>query len=424
MSFFHHKTSEVDRPSRRRFLQQASAGALAAGTLSLHDLMALNADELQKQGRSVILLFMQGGPSHLETFDPKPDAESTGSIGAIDTSTPGIQIAEGWERTAQVMDDIALIRSMTNEEGNHQRAVYQMHTGYAPAGSVRHPGFGSVIANEVADRDSTLPSVVSVGPTTGAGFLGIDYEPFVVNRPGRLPDNVAGVVPEKRYDRRLGLLDRLEGEFSARGGKRVVNNHRKIYEQASRMVVSPAVKAFDISSEPASVRQRYGDSDFGRGCLMARRLVEQGVTFVEVVSRNWDHHQDIFENLATRRDEVDPAMAALIADLKDRGRLDKTLVLWLGEFGRTPRINARGGRDHYPRVFSAAAAGGGIRGGQVVGSSTDNASAVADQPVRINDLFCSVCHALQIDARKENISPLGRPVKIVDGGKVVKQLFS
>lgn len=321
------------------------------------------------------------------------------------------------------MNDVALIRSMNNREGNHQRATYQMHTGYVPSGSVRHPNLGSSIAKELADPQLELPSVVAIGPTIGAGFLGVEYEPFVVSNPGQMPANVATAVDTPRYGRRLGLLDQLEDDFASRGGERVVDSHRQLYGKASQMVLSSEIQAFDIGSEPQSIRDSYGDSPFARGCLLARRLVEAGVTFIEVRSGGWDTHQDNFARHARLAGQVDAPLAALVSDLKQRGMLERTLVVWTGEFGRTPRINANTGRDHWPRVFNVALAGGGIRGGQVIGASTDDGMAVADDPVSVSDLFCSVCKSLEVDPRHENISPLGRPMKIVEGGEPVERLF-
>ncbi len=410
--------------SRRRFLRYASAGALAAGTLNFRDLMCLRADELRQQGRSMILLWMAGGPSQFETFDPKPGTENGGPTQAIETVVPGIRIAQGWEQTARVMDQMTLIRSMTNKEGQHQRASYQLHTGYLPSGSVKHPSFASAVVKEIAHDGCELPAFVSVGNTVGAGFLGVDFEPFVVNNPGQLPQNVGIPVPDARYERRLGLLDRLEDDFAERGAASVVESHRQLYGKASRLVKTPQTVAFDFRDEPESLVARYGDNQFGRGCLLARRLVESGVTFVEVQSNGWDTHQDNFERTAQLASQVDPALAALITDLNDRGLLERTVVAWMGEFGRTPRVNPRTGRDHYPRVFSAALAGGGIRGGQVIGASSSDGSAVADRPVQVADLFASICKSLQVDPRHENISPLGRPMKIVDGGEVVEELFA
>ncbi len=415
--------------SRRGFLHTVSAGAVAAGSLSLRDLMTLQAAELRKQGKSMILLWMGGGPSQFETFDPKPNHENGGGTEVISTSVPGIQIAKGWEQTAGVMNDLALIRSMTNKEGSHPRATYQMHTGYIPSGSVKHPSLAAAIAKEIADPRFDLPAVVSVGATQGAGFLGVNYEPFILNNPGELPQNTEVTVATNRYSRRLGLLDSLEDEFAGRGGEVVVKNHRELYGKTSKMVLSSDLKAFDITDEPQALKDRYGDTTFGKGCLLARRLVEAGTTFVEISSRgvpggvNWDTHQDNFEKTAENAAVIDPAMGSLITDLKDRGLLDSTLVVWLGEFGRTPRVNPRGGRDHYPRVFNAAIAGCGVKGGQVIGSSTADGTAVKDQPVTPNDLFCSICEALEVNPEKENMSPLGRPMKIVDGGKPVPGLI-
>lgn len=409
--------------TRRSFLHRVSAGSLAAGTLSFVDLVALQAAELRRDGRAMILLWMAGAPSQFETFDPKPDHENGGGTEVIQTAVPGIQIAKGWERTAQVMGDLAVIRSMTNKEGNHQRATYQLHTGYIPSGSVKHPSFAACVAQQLRDPDLDLPAVVSVGPTEGAGFLGVDYEPFVVQNPGQMPQNVSSPVGAQRLQRRLALFNKLEANFAARGGQTVVENQRQLYDKAAGLVLSPQTRAFDISEEPQALRAKYGDSEFGRGCLLARRLVEAGVTFVEVRSNGWDTHDNNFERVSTLASGVDPAFATLIADLKDRGMLDRTTVVWTGEFGRTPKVNARDGRDHYPRVFNSVLAGGGIRGGQVIGASTPDGSAVQDRPVSVPDLLCSLCHSLQIDARRENVSPLGRPMKVVDGGAVVTELF-
>ncbi len=416
--------------SRRGFLYGMSA-ATAAGAFNFRDVMSLQAADLRKQGKAMILLFMQGGPSQLETFDPKPGTETGGPTQAIDTAISGIQIAEGWEKTAQQMNDIAIIRSMTNKEGQHERAVYQMHTGYIPSGSIKHPALGCNIARELSPAERELPAVVSIGNGraagiggSGAGFLGVDYEPFHVANPGNLPDNVATTVNESRFKRRLGLLDKLEGEFATRGGETVVENHRRITDKSSKLVLSPLTRTFDLSQESAATRESYGDSEFGRGCLLARRLVESGVTFVEVRLGNWDTHQDNFTAVKGLAKQCDPALAALIADLKQRGLFDKTLILWTGEFGRTPRVNPRTGRDHWPRNFNALLAGGGIKGGQVIGETSKDGTSLTKDPVNVPDLFCSICQSLNVNPAKENMSPIGRPMKIVDGGKPVVGLFA
>lgn len=426
MFISYHQQARLHRGgvSRRSFLHGVSAGAVAAGSLGFTDLMSLYADDLRRQGKALILLWMDGGPSQMETFDPKPEHENGGGTAVIDTSVAGIQIAAGWEKTAAIMDDIALIRSMTNREGNHQRATYQLHTGYIPAGGVKHPSFGCCVAERIGNRELDLPSVVSVGGTIGAGFLGVNYEPFVVNNPNQMPDNITAITGEDRLQQRLTLFNELEQGFADRGAAQAVNNQRELYEKASNLVFSERTRAFDLSEEPDDVRAQYGENNFGQGCLLARRLVEVGVTFVEVRMNGWDTHQDNNTRTTELAAQVDPGFSTLVTDLKDRGMLDRTVVLWLGEFGRTPTVNARAGRDHYPRVFNAALAGGGVRGGQVIGSSTADGTEVAERPVGVTDLFASLCHALEVDPTHENFATLGRPLKIVDGGEVVRELFS
>jgi uncharacterized protein (DUF1501 family) len=425
MSVYFHQNVRLSRRgvSRRNFLHTVSAGALAAGTLSFRDLMSVSAAELRKQGRALIVLWMAGGPSQFETFDPKPGTENGGPTEAIETAVPGIRIAKGWEQTAKVMGDIALIRSMTNKEGEHQRATYQMHTGYLPSGTVKHPSLGCAIAKELSLPEHELPAVVSVGGTVGAGFLGVDYEPFVVFNPGDMPQNVSLNVEKPRYERRLGLLGRLEDDFAARGAEAAVAEHKRLYEKTRKMVLSPDVKAFEIAGESEQTKSRYGNTQFGRACLLARRLVEHGVTYVEVRSNGWDTHQDNFAATTRLAGQTDPGFGALVADLKERGMLDRTLVVWMGEFGRTPRINPGTGRDHYPRAFNVALAGGGTRGGQVIGASSADGTAAKDHPVTVADLFSTVCKSLAVNPTTENISPLGRPLKIVDGGQPVAGLF-
>jgi uncharacterized protein (DUF1501 family) len=405
-------------------LRSTSVAAAGAGLFSFSQVCGLHAEELKKQGRSMILLYMAGAPSQFETFDPKPDHENGGGTKAIATSIPGVQIADSLPSVAGVLKECALIRSLTNKEGNHQRAQYQLHTGYLPSGGLKHPHFGSAVAKELAVAGSELPAVVSIGRTEGAGFLGVDYEPFVVDNPGEMPRNVRSTVPDLRYSRRLDLREELEKEFASRGAQQVVENQRQLYGKASRMVLSPQVSTFDLKDEPADLQTKYGRGNFGKGCLLARRLVEKGVPFVEVRLDGWDTHFDNFERVPQLCQQIDSPMAALITDLKDRGLLEKTVVLWVGEFGRTPKVNPRGGRDHYPRVFSALVAGGGIKGGQVIGKSSADGSSIEDRPVTVPDLFSSICKALVVDPKKENFSPIGRPIRIVDGGEVVSEMFA
>jgi hypothetical protein len=428
-SLMHVRTNRDGVISRRTFLRSLAIGAAGAGVLGWKDAMALHADELRKRDMACILLYMRGGPSQLETFDPKPGVPNGGPTKAIATAVDGIRIAEHWTKVAAAMKDIALIRSMTNREGEHQRATYQLHTGYVPQASVKFPSFGSIVAKELGPQDFDLPHFVSVGPrvaTIGSGFLGMKFAPFVVGNPNQLPMNTAlpRTVTGKRLDRRLDLLKDLEEDFADAGGKKAVEDHRTLLANAAQMILSPRLKAFDLGQEKDTVRDRYGRTNFGQGCLLARRLVEQGVTFVEVEAPGWDTHQDNFERTKKLSEAVDPAFAALIGDLKDRGRLEKTLIIWMGEFGRTPKINPNKGRDHFPRAFSVALAGCGIKGGRVIGATSDNGMDVKQRPVTVADLFCTYCQALKINPRKENMSGVGRPIKVVDGGQPVKELFA
>jgi hypothetical protein len=414
---------------RRSFLRTVAVGAAGAGVLGWKDAVTLQADELRREGRACILLYMNGGPSQLETFDPKPGATTGGPTRAVQSAVAGVQLAEPWTNMARVLGDVALIRSMTNREGEHQRASYQMHTGYVPLGGVRYPSLGSIAAREIGPRGFDLPHFVSVGGRfnlIGSGFLGMAYAPFVVANPNQMPANseLPGGVGNNRFGRRLDLMRDLSQDFADAGGQARVQEHQALYSTAAQMVRSPRLRAFDLSQEQAAMRDRYGRTPFGQGCLLARRLVEAGVTFVEVSSNGWDTHQDNFERTRTLSEPVDRAFAALVADLKDRGLLERTLVVWMGEFGRTPRINPNNGRDHFPRAFSVALAGGGVRGGRVIGATSATGTDVTQRPVAVADLFCTFCQSLGINPRRENITSLGRPIRIVDGGQAVRELFA
>jgi hypothetical protein len=413
---------------RRDFLRGIAASSIAAGTLSWRDLVALQAGELQKRGMACILLWMQGGPSQFETFSPKPGHPNGGETKAIDTSVSGIQISENFPHLAKVVNEAAIIRSMTSKEGSHPRATYLLHTGYLPTASVKFPAFGSLIAQQIAHAELQLPAFVRIGgggrDGSGGGLLGVEFDPFVMPVAGKLPTNTAPATAVPRYTRRLDLLGRLEADYAASGAKEEVAEHQKLYQKASRMILSSQMSAFDLDHEPAGVREAYGSSQFGLGCLLARRLVETGIPSIEIVLNGWDTHAENFPRTKELAEQVDQPLAALLTDLKQRGMLDKTLVVWMGEFGRTPKINPRAGRDHYPRAFNVLLAGGGIRGGQVIGKTDEGGSEVVDRPVSVPDLFQTFCKSLKIDPTTENVAPNGRPIKIVDGGQPVAELFA
>ncbi len=412
---------------RRDFLRQITATGLAAGACNWTDAISASADDLRSRGMACILLWMQGGPSQFETFSPKPGHANGGETKSISTNVAGIQIAEHLPQCAKIMNELAIIRSMTSKEGNHQRATYLLHHGYLPMGGVKFPTLGSNVAHQIGDAANQLPSYVRIGgrlPNSGSGgFLGVDYDPLVLKSAERMPENTKPTTSNDRYHRRLGLLDSLQSNFAASGGKQVVADHRKLTDRAAEMILSPSMKAFDLAQEPTALRESYGQGNFASGCQMARRLVEHGVTFVEVVSNGWDTHQDVFSRTAELTGQIDQPMAMLIKDLKQRGMLDKTLVVWMGEFGRSPSVNPRAGRDHYPKAFNAVVAGGGVQGGQIIGQTNAAGTEVTDRPVTVNDLFRTIYHTLDIDADTENMSRLGRPIKLVDGGEVVQELF-
>jgi hypothetical protein len=409
--------------SRRGFLR-LTASTATLGALRWSDALSAFAGEIRRQGKSCILLWMAGGPSQFETFDPKPGAETQGPTRAIATKVPGLQIAEHWERSADIMQGMAVIRSMTGTEGNHGRATYLLHTSYPPSGGIVHPGFGSTAARELGSADSDLPNFVSIsGASVGPSYLGVRYAPFVVTDPTRPPDNLALPVTPHRLNRRLALLDEMETPLARTGAGPIVHEHQALYKQTARMVLSPRTIAFDLNREPDRTRDAYGRSTFGQGCLMARRLIEAGVPFVEVQSSGWDTHGNELPTLKKLIPPVDHGLAALIADLKTRGLLDRTLVIWMGEFGRTPKMNLNAGRDHYPHAFNVALSGAGVKGGRVIGATDRLGVDVTDRPVTVPDLFCTFCHALGLDPRREYDSDVGRPIKIVEHGAPVKEAF-
>jgi hypothetical protein len=415
--------------NRRSFLRWSAAGAVAGATLGFGDAISVHAGEMRKNGMACILLFMNGGPSQMETFDPKPGTENGGQTKAIETAARGIQIAELWPKVAGQMKDISLIRTVTNKEGAHPRAVYQLHTGYVPTAAIKYPTFGSCAAKELGDAEFDLPGYVSItgrrGGSPGSGILGMQYAPLIVADPNKMPQNVERPrdVSEARLDRRLNLLKDVDAEFRDAGAPAPSADHQALYGGAARLVKSPRLKAFDLTKESDKMRDRYGRTNFGQACLLARRLVETGVTFVEIESDGWDTHFDNYDRVKTLAGPNDQGFATLVADLKERGMLDRTLVIWMGEFGRTPRINPRGGRDHFPAVSNIALAGGGIHGGRVIGATAADGMSIKERPVTVPDLFCTFCETLKINPRKENMGPLDRPVKIVDGGNPVKELL-
>ena len=422
--------------SRRGFLQRAAACAGATGVaLSWQDLLLAKASELKASGKSMILLWMDGGPSQFDTFNPKPGSVNQGPAYAINTNLPGVQVADYWPRTAKMMDKIALIRSMVSTEKEHDRAIALVRTGYSPSPSVRYPTWGSVVARDREEFESDLPSFVRIGRpriTTrdvDSGVLGVRYNPFKIDIAGQLPPNLTPSVGADVVRRRLALAEQLDGDFARAGAPAAVSEKKQVYDRTARLVLSPRAGVFDLSKEPEPLRDAYGRTNFGQGCLLARRLVEQGVSFVEVIStgsisdQGWDTHKLGFEQTAPLCHEADPGYATLLTDLADRGLLEKTLVVWMGEFGRTPKLKSDGGREHYAEGWPVCLSGAGVRGGQVIGATDPDGIKVTDRPVSVQDLFQSFCHVLGIDPKHEYLTTDRRPIKNVDGGQIIRELF-
>lgn len=417
---------------RRNFLRVglgAGLGALfaAAGTSTRTALAGPPAMPAITPAKRCVVLFMHGGASQIDTFDPKPGRPTAGEFAPIATSVSGLQISQHLPGLATRMHQLTLIRSLTAKEGNHDRARYLMHTGFPPQGGVVHPGLGSHAARSAADRSGDLPGYVSLNlPGQGPGYLGAEWSAFIVPNTEKPVRNLAPPesLDDARFDRRVEIYRQLEGQFAKQHGSTEVEGARAIGERAVAMTRAPKLDAFDLDRESDQSRARYGEGPFARGCLMARRLLEAGVPYVEVGMRGWDTHEDNFNRVRTLSGELDRGASALIDDLIASGLWSETLLIWLGDFGRTPRINPRGGRDHFPRVSSVLLGGGPIRAGEVIGQSDKDGEDIAERPVTVPDLFASLAAALGIDGGETHVTSAGRPVTTVDeAGAVVSELF-
>jgi hypothetical protein len=436
----------LPRLTRRDWLRLASAGVVGASSSGWIEAMAAASP---RPAHSCILLWMAGGPSQIDTFDPKPGHKNGGPLKPIETAVPGILFGEHLPKLARHAGDIAVVRSMSTQEGDHGRATYHLRTGYLPQGPVRFPTLGSLVVNELEDASAELPSFVSIAPQRGinpaaftSGFLGPRCAPLIV---GETPagsgadalnfqvediDLPPGIGRDRAEDR-LALMDRLADRFVATRPGLPSLSHRDAYMRAVRMMRSSAAKAFDLDVEPAALRDAYGRNAFGQGCLLARRLVERGVRFVEVTfsgldannALGWDTHIQNFEAMARLCGALDAGWSTLMADLRSRGLLDETLIVWMGEFGRTPQINDQSGRDHYPNAWSTVLAGGGIRGGQAFGDTGDDGAQVKDRPLAVADLLSTVMKAVDIDSSRQNLADNGRPIRLADiKGKPVAEI--
>ncbi len=408
----------MGRSDRRSFLKLASLAGLGWLTPVSH-LLALQAERRQAPAQSLILLWLAGGPSQLETFDPHPGTLCAGGTQAIETRVKGVQLAEGLDGLADVMDSVSLVRSLVSKEGDHERGTYLAKTGYRPDPTVDHPSIGAICCHELPVGNTQIPRHISILPSqwpSRGGFLGGEYDAFRTGDPaGPLPDLTAR-VPARRDSQRVADLDIVDRAFARGRQKRFdATLHRATMERARVMMTSNQLRAFEVQREPAALRRAYGETPFGRACLAARRLIEVGVRCVEVTLDGWDTHANNHSLHRERKKILDPAFSTLIRDLNQRGLLDRTVVLCMGEFGRTPKINPAGGRDHWPNGFSLALAGGGIRGGRVVGATDPEGVQDPVDRVSIADIHATVLSAVGLDPAKENVSPAGRPIKLSQG---------
>ena len=432
---------------RRQWLRVAGLGI---GGMSMSGwLPALIAREMgTSPRRHCILLWMGGGPSQTDTFDMKPGHENGGTFKEIATNVPGVRFSEHLPRLATTADKLTIVRSLSTKEGDHARATHMMRTGHAAGGAIRHPALGAALAKELSEPADKLPNYVSVVPQRvgnsdayGAGYLGPRYGPLVVDATqstpsgkGRVELKIESIRPPAgvnatRIERRLQLWRQLQDRFLKEHPSASPLAHQVVYQNAVRLMRSDAAKAFDLSEEPDRVREKFGRGRFGQGCLMARRLIERGVSVVEVsLSRSkigglgWDTHVDNFTTVASLCAELDAGWASLMEDLQSRGLLESTTILWLGEFGRTPRINRNAGRDHFPAAWSCVFAGGGIAGGQVFGKTSPDGMHVEEAKVGVGDILATLCTAIGVAPGRKNISNTNRPISIVDGKPIGKLL--
>lgn len=438
----HGLTSDCSGASRRTFLQ---VGGLSALGLSLPGyLRAMSAAKdtapvAAPKAKRCILLWMQGGPSHIDSFDPKPDApaEIRGEFGVIPTTLPGVHFTEHLPMLAQQAHQLGIIRGHNPENGSHGVADHIMMTGHKFNASLPFPCYGSVVAKERGYVNGMLP-FVQLGRAIDrrfnggiGGFLGDQYNPFEVHEDPNSARftvrdlSVNGDTERKRLDRRYSMLNDLEAyQKGVELQAGAVQARDEFYEKAHGIITSPRAKAaFDMTAEPTRVRERYGKTMFGQQCLLARRLIESGVQFVTIADGGWDTHTNNFKSLKDRLlPKVDQGMSALVNDLAVRGLLDETLVVWFGDFGRTPKVNPTAGRDHWASAGVALMTGGGIRGGQVVGRTNANAEFVTDNPVTPQDLAATIYHVLGIPLHTWYKAQDGRPIELVPTGKPVRQL--
>jgi uncharacterized protein (DUF1501 family) len=413
--------------SRRHFINHlAGSTAAYSAALSFGGAIRANAEEMRRNRKSAIMLWMGGGPPTIDMWDLKPGAPTGGPFRPIST-TGDMQISEHLPLVAKQMHNLSVVRSMSTREADHNRGRYYMHTGFVPNPNVDHPSYGAVIAHELIDQrpELEIPPFVTVGGASeGPGFLGMAWSPFAVTSSGRIR-NLNMKLEESRLLQRMAALNEIETGFANRTRDLPASEHGKVLKKTYDLMTSSQMEAFRVEKEDEKVKERYGTGGFGQGCLLARRLVEAGVPFVEVDLGGWDLHNNVHQTLAdTKMPELDKAMSALVEDLEQRGLLQDTAIIWMGEFGRTPRINQNAGRDHWARAWSCVVGGAGIKGGLAVGETNSDGTAVESEPFSSEDLMATVCKGLGISTDKTFMSKNRRPMKIANGGKIISDLLA
>lgn len=425
---------QLNDSDRRGFMASAAKAFLGVGAMQAVGGSNVMADKIVSapagggQAENVIYLFMNGGMSHLDTWDTKPGVEQQGPTETLSTNVDGMTVSEHLPKMAKQMDKVCVLNSMTSKQGAHERARYFMRTSFAPLATIRHPAMGAWVTKMKGRGNPALPSNVLINGEArhpGAGYLEAKLSPLTIGNPasGLQNSKMAKGIENDQFNRRLNLSNQFDKSFRARYKQRDVNAYTDFYRDAVKMMKSKDLTAFDISKEDAKTKKRYGSGRFGQGVLLARRLVEHGVRFVEVNYGSWDTHQQNFTTVPTRAGELDSALSALLADLSSRGLLDKTLVVLATEFGRTPKINTRVGRDHHPAAFSCLLAGGGVRGGQVYGKTDKTGQNVEDNPMGVTDLNATIAYAAGLPLEHIEIAPSGRPFTLADKGKPLTELF-
>ena len=414
--------------SRRDFVASVARTLLGVGFVPLLGNQAMAASRSKQKAKHVIYLYMNGAMSQFETFDPKPGTESQGKGTAIDTNVPGVKFGEYLPRLARMANQLALVRSMNTETGAHGPGSYLVRTGYREIASTRHPSLGPWIQKLAGKGNPVLPGSVVIGGGSGhpgSGYLGAQYMPVPV---GSAEKGLQNTRPPKyltapQFDHRMELAQRFDRAFERKFPTTEVKGYSELYDEAIRLMRSEELKVFDIKQEPEKVREAYGKNGFGQGCLLARRLVQSGVKFVEVGFGGWDDHQRIFENLPRRANDFDLGMSTLLRDLKSLGMLEQTLVVVATEFGRTPKINENAGRDHFPAAFTCVLAGGGIRGGSVHGATDKLGRKIEKDPVSVGDFNSTIAYAMGLPHDEEIYSPDNRPFTLGNEGKPLETLF-